>query len=114
MNKLDSFAVEIRTGPRGRDTVPRVRINGRAFEFDKFDGGVEGGEVLVGSFDPHSHVQEFLLEGPDIGFWDIDQCTVEYHVSGREPYRVHLGAVTLDRNCDLNLLYDSPEDTFEV
>jgi hypothetical protein len=114
MNRLERFMVTLKTGPRGRDDLPRVCINDKAYELENVEGSASSGSVLKGWFAPHAMIQQFVLEGPNGGFWDVEETQVTYKTRSREPYTVRLGPVTLDSYSDMNLWYDSPEDTFEV
>lgn len=115
MKRLEDFMIKIRTGPRGRDTVPRVCINDSdCYELENVEGSTMSGGILQGAYSPHKVIHRFVLEGPDRGCWDLEEAEVTLNVRNREPYSVRLGAVTLDAQSDLNLWYESPEDTFDV
>lgn len=103
MNRLESFMVKVKTGARGRETVPRVRINDREYELENLEGSTSSGEVLKGSYNPFVNVQQFVLQGPEEGVWDIEDTEITYSVRGREPYTVHLGPVSLGAHADMNM-----------
>jgi hypothetical protein len=114
MDRLDNFTLKLRTGPRGRDDLPHVRINDVNYELENVTGDASSGSVLSGSFAPLKTIQQFVLEGPNGGFWDVEETEISFQPHQHQPYTVRLGPVTLDSYSDMNLWYDSPENTFEV
>ena len=115
MKRLEEFILKVNTGPRGRKDLPRVRIDDEfSYELENVEGTADSGDVLVGSYAPHKMIHSFVLEGPQAGYWDIEKTELTMRVREREPYTVRLGPVTLDARSDLNLMYESPEDTFDV
>jgi len=115
MRQLDHFMLQLRTGPRGRQDVPRVCFNDEVcYELENVEGTTASGDVLTGAYGPRKAVHKFVLEGPETGYWDIEEAEVTLSVRHREPYSVRLGPITLNAQSDLNLWYESPEDTFDV
>jgi hypothetical protein len=115
MRRLEQFMLKITTGPRGRKDLPRIRINDEfSYELENTEGSAESGGQLTGSYSPHKMIHSFVLEGPESGYWDIERSEIIMRVREREPYTVRLGPVTLDVGSDLNLMYESPEETFDV
>jgi hypothetical protein len=115
MRRLEEFMLKIRTGPRGRQDLPHVCINEYdCYELEDVEGAATSGGILRAGYSPHKMIQSFVLQGPERGFWDIEETEITFRVREREPYTIRLGPVTLDSRSDLNMWYESPEDTFDV
>ena len=114
MPKLNTFDVTIKTGARGLGQTPRWSINGFVVEFEQAKGGAAPGEVFEGSASPGSFPHSLLIRGPEEGAWDIQETTVTFYPNGEQPYKVRLGAVSLDSESDLNIWYDRPQPVFDV
>lgn len=114
MPRLDTFTLEVTTGDRPGPEKPLFTINGFPLEFETVEGGTGAGETLKATGEPHSFPHALTLRGPEEGPWDIAGVVATYHVAGEEPYTVHLGAVTLDGESDLNIWHERPAPTFDV
>jgi hypothetical protein len=114
MSKLNTFDVVVKTGASGRTTAPKWVINGFPVDFDESKGGTGPGETFEATGNPGSFPHTLLLRGPDDGNWDIESVKVTYYPNGEEPYTVRLGAVTLDRESDLNIWHERPQRVFDV
>lgn len=114
MAKLEKLELTILTGERSLDRDPVYAINGYELDFEEVSGGRGSRETmkLVGS--PKSFPHSLTLTGPVDGYWDIETIEVTYHVSDGGPYKVRLGAVTLDRETSLDLWYDRPVQLLDV
>ncbi len=116
MPKLDAFTLEITTGKRSGPEKPGFNINGFPLDFDDIDGGTGSGESFCAKGSPQSFPHALALIGPAEGQepWDIESATVTYHCSGMDEYTVHLGAVELDDESNLNIWHEPPLPTFDV
>lgn len=116
MPKLDSFTLEIETGPRPGPDSLMFNINGFPVEFDDSEGGTGSGETLRVVGNPMSFPHALALVGPEEGSgpWDIESVTATYHCASMEPYTIHMGAVTLDNESNLNIWHEPPLLTFDV
>ena len=116
MPKLDTFTLKIKTGERGRTSPLKYTINGFKLEFEPALGNTDPeGEIIV-SGDPMSFPHTFLLIGPEDGEepWDIAGIEALYNCAEEEPYTIHMGAVTLEDDADLNLWHERPTQIFDV
>ena len=116
MPKLDTFTVKIQTGEQGRSETPRYSINGFKLDFEQHTGNTEAQGEFVATGEPLSFPHTLLLLGPEEGEtpWAINGLEVTYHCAGEEPYTVHLGAVTLEDDSDLNIWHERPPEVFDV
>ncbi len=116
MPRLDTFTLEIKTGKRPGPEKAGFDINGFPLDFDDVEGGTGSGETLNVMGSPKSCPHSLVLVGPNGGRkpWDIESVTATYHYGGMEPYTVHLGAVTLDDESDLDIWQEPPLPTFDV
>jgi len=114
--RLDTFTLEIKTGERSGPEKPNFNINGFPLEFDDLEGGTGSGETLNAMGSPQSFPHALALIGPADGQepWDIESVKATYHCGGAEPYTIHLGAVTLDDESNLNIWHEPPLPTFDV
>jgi hypothetical protein len=106
--------LEIQIGEHGLNGTPLYSINGFEIEFDELTGGTGPGERLVAVGYPQSFPHNLVLLGPEQGVWDIAGIMATYEVAGEPPYTVHLGAVTLDEQSNLNLWYERPARVVDV
>ncbi len=116
MPRLDTFTLEIKTGKRPGPEKAGFSINGFSLAFDDVEGGTGSGETLNVMGSPQSFPHSLALTGPSEGRepWDIESVTATYRCGGTEPYTVHLGAVTLDDESDLDIWHEPPLPTFDV
>ncbi len=116
MPKLDTFTLEIKTGERPGPEKPMFSINGFPLEFADAKGGAGSGETLKVTGNPMSFPHGLALTGPDEGQapWDVESITATYYCANMEPYTVHLGAVSLDDESNLNIWHEPPAPTFDV
>lgn len=114
MPRLKTFKLRIHTGQRGLDKPPQYTINGFPLPFDEINGEPRAGSVIEAVGHPESYPHTLTLNGPTNGAWDIEGIEAEYDCDGEEPYRVRLGAVTLDDRSDLNLWYKRTDEVFDV
>ncbi len=114
MGRLEHFVLRIATGDRGAGDVQHFLINGFDLDFERVEGGARPGEMLEAEGWPESFPHSLLLPGPESGAWDIARLEITYHFDGESPYTVRLGAVTLEDDADLNLLYPRPAEVIGV
>lgn len=116
MPKLDSFTLEIKTGERRGPEKPIFNINGFPLEFEEMSGGTGAGETLKATGSVFSFPHALALIGPSDGNapWDIESVRATYQCANTEPYTVHMGAVTLDDESNLNVWHEPPPPTFDV
>ena len=114
MPRLESFSLEILTGPKGGPERPTYAINGFPLDFEEHDGATEAGHSLRVAANPCSFPHSLVLKGPEAGAWDIESVLATYTCSGEEAYTIQLGAVTLDDASDLDIWYERPAPTFDV
>lgn len=114
MPRLETFTLKIKTGQSGRDDVPKYSINGFPLEFDEIQGSAEAGELLELTGHPESFPHTLTLAGPEEGTWEIERIEAEYHCTDESPYKITLGAVTLDDHSDLNVWQERPAEVFDV
>lgn len=115
MPRLDTFTLEITTGNRPGPEKLGFNINGFPLDFDEIEGGTGSGETLNAMGSPQSFPHALALIGPTEGEpWDIESVTVTYNCGGMDAYTVHLGAVTLDDESNLDIWHEPPLPTFDV
>ncbi len=116
MPKLNTFTLEIKTGAQSGPSTPGFAINGFPLEFDTLDGSAEAGATLKATGEPSSFPHSLVLVGPENGqpAWDIESITAIYDCAQLDPYVVHMGAVTLDDDSNLNIWHDPPLPVFDV
>lgn len=116
MPRLDTFTLEITTGKRPGPEKLGFNINGFPLDFDDVEGGTGRGETLNATGSPQSFPHGLALVGPTQGCepWDIESVTVTYNCGGMDAYTVHLGAVTLDDESNLDIWHEPPLPTFDV
>ena len=116
MPKLETFTLDIRTGKTPGPERPRYNINGFPLDFDIAEGATGPGEVLSVKGSPGSFPHTLTLAGPEPGSapWEIESIKATYACAGDKPYTVHLGAVTLDDDSDLNIWHTKPAPVFDV
>lgn len=116
MARLDKIELEIKTGQSRGPEEPILNINGFPLAFSETEGGTGSGETLKAVGNPGSFPHGLALVGPEEGQpkWDIESVTATYHCQNMEPYTVHMGAVTLDDESNLNVWQEPPVATFDV
>lgn len=116
MARLNTIKLEIKTGESRGPEEPLLNINGFPLSFSKKEGGTGPGETLKATANPGSFPHGLALVGPDEGEapWDIESVTATYDCQNMEPYTVHMGAVTLDDESNLNVWQEPPAPTFDV
>jgi len=114
MPRLDTFHLKIKTGENGFSETPMFSINGFPLEFDTLSGGTGPGETLEATGTPQSFPHSLHLSGPSDGHWDIAELEATYECANETPYRIRLGAVTLDSESDLNLWHPRPPKVIDV
>lgn len=114
MPKLDTFDLEIKTGDKGRDDVPKYAINGFPLDFDAYTGGAGPSETFKAKGSPRSFPHSLTLIGPESGEWEIESMSMTYYCSGEDPYTIRIGKFTLDDQSDANIWHDAPAEVFDV
>jgi hypothetical protein len=114
MPRLNTFTLEIKTGENAGPERPQYSINSFPLDFDESEGSVAPGAVLKVTGTPQSFPHTLLLMGPSEGCWDIESVHATYDCADEDPYTIHLGAVSLDDNSDLNIWYERPVTAFDV
>ena len=116
MPRLDMFHLAIKTGERRGPETAEYAINGFPLDFDECEGSTESGGMLHVKGNPQSFPHALVLQGPKEGegTWDIESVEASYTCAGEEPYTIHLGAISLDDESDLNIWYERPAPTFDV
>jgi len=116
MARLNKIEIEVKTGDARGPEEPTLNINGFPLPFSETEGGTGSGETLKAVGNPQSFPHGLALVGPEEGqpAWDIETVTATYYCQNMEPYTVHMGAVTIDDQSNLNVWQEPPAKTFDV
>ncbi len=114
MPKIDTIAIEVKTGDQGTTDPVTFQFNGHTLSFEETQGGTAPGEIFQGSFEVGSYGHSVALNGPKTGEWQIEELRVTYELGDSDSYSIRFGAVSLNEDNALNIYRSRPRPTFDV